>query len=90
MKTTSLTASNKKIKKWVIIASLWYLTWQLIGLVGTVVFYLFASSVEYSSKINASVLKALYPKEQWDWLRGQRAVEVITLKWVSNSVLSNF
>ena len=71
--------SNDKIKSWVIATSAVFLTLQVLSLTGTVVFYLFASSAQFRDIVANNVLTKLYPRNQWDWLRRERVLEVSEL-----------
>ena len=68
--------SNDKIKSWVIGTSAVFLTLQVLSLTGTIVFYLFASSAQFRDIVANTVLTKLYPRNQWDWLRRERVLEV--------------
>ena len=78
---SSSESANAKVKSCVIVSSSVFLIIQIVAFVATIVFYLFASSLKYRDEIANLFLHFLYPEEQRDWLRGERALEVrFTLK----------
>jgi hypothetical protein len=71
-----MVATNTNVKSWVISMTSVFLTLQVLGLAGTTVFYLFASSDKYRDDLARPIMRALYHRHQWDWLRGEHALEV--------------
>lgn len=86
MRSSSLTTSSKQIKRWVMALSCWYLFWQLIGFIATVIFYLIASPccniirIKDRQNLRETIHKTFYPRNQWEWLRRENILEVRIFK----------
>ena len=72
-------AYSSKTRTLVITTSAIFLTLQVISLVGSVVFYLFASSTQYRDLVAQNVLTVLYSRHEWQWMRREQVLEVIIL-----------
>merc|ERR1712051_440265 len=66
---------DSKVKSCVIVFSSIFLTLQILAFIGTIVFYLFASSFQYRDKVADIFINYLYPQVQRKWLKRERALE---------------
>ena len=76
LKMPSSRRANAKVRKLVIVQTSVFLTVQILAFLGTIAFYLMATSKFYRDEITRYVLVNLYPEYRHVSLRNERAIEV--------------
>ena len=77
-----MVTQGANVRRGVLVLTSLVMTIQFFALMGSIVFYLYASSETYRDSIAREVITTLYHRYHWRWLRRTRALQVRQLEWL--------